>query len=216
MALPVLFSLVARLFRFTKFLPGPKPRLGDIANSFQVDIEIKNLEAFNKQIEDLADFERRYYGLFQDFVFQMHRYLIRLTPLDTGELRGGWTAYLNKYNEDFTKQILDASLYDDWKSSNITEEGRKYHVDFGKIREGMSQSVVEETKDTVILINPVAHGEYLEFGTSKIQGRHFTELARYKAEFWYKTIFNNFLNAFAKEGKLPKVDTNNTNNEVKS
>ena len=169
---------------------------------FNVSMSIENQERLQEILEMDKDFIRRAHGLFLDVVFQIHKYLIRLTPLDTGELRGGWTSILNKYNQDYTKQILDKSLYDDWKQSNRSAEGREYHIDPAKIVEGASKSFFEDVQFDVTLFNTVEQGEYMEFGTSNIQGRHFTELARYKGEFWFNVIFEKWFEKIADEGRI--------------
>lgn len=173
---------------------------------FKVEMSIENEERLDEILRMDQDFVRRAYGLFLDVVFQIHKYLIRLTPLDTGELRGGWTSILSKYNQDFTRQILDKSLYDDWKQTNKTAYSREYHLDPKKILEGASKSFFEDVPFDVTLFNAVEQGEYMEFGTSQVQGRHFTELARYKGEFWFNVIFENWFEKIAIEERIADTE----------
>lgn len=169
---------------------------------FVVEMRLENTERLDEILRMDEDFMRRAGGLFLDVVFQIHKYLIRLTPLDTGQLRGGWTSILNKYNQDYTRQIVDSSLYDPWKATNRSEEGRRYHFDLAMVAKGASQSLFEDLPMDVTVMNMVPHGEHMEFGTSQIQGRHTTELARYKGEFWFNTVFEKWFEKIASEGKI--------------
>lgn len=179
--------------------------------SFDVELDIENTERLAEILSMSADFERRAKGLFLDIVFQVHKYLIRLTPADELELRGGWTSVLRKYNQDFSKQVHDVTLYDFWKEQNVTPRSRAYHFDEGAIEQGASQSFFEEQPFDITLINAVPHGAYLEFGTAKIPARHFTDLARFKGEFWFNYVFEKWFDKVAAEGKIvaPEDQSNN-------
>jgi hypothetical protein len=178
-----------------------------MVRSFDVELHVENQERLAEILDMDEDFRRRANGLFLDLVFQIHKYLIRVTPEDTGELRGGWASILRKYNQDYSKQIRDTTLYDAWKSQNVTPYSREYHFDAGAAERGLSQSSYEDLPLDITVINAVPQGEYMEYGTSRIQGRHFTELARYKGEFWFNHVFEEWFNKIASEGKISQPDS---------
>ncbi len=122
--------------------------------------------------------------------------------MDTMELRGGWTSLLLKYNQDFSIQLGDTSLYKVWKQSNKTAYGREYHPDPTAFAKGVAQSTFEDLPFDISIINKVPQAFYLEYGTSKIPGRFFTELARYKGE---KTLNDNFEKWFDEIAKAEKI-----------
>lgn len=168
-----------------------------MATKFEVKMSVENEERLNEVLRMDKDFIRRAQGLFLDITFQVHKYLIRVTPLDTGELRGGWTSILNKYSQDYSRQILDKSLYDDWKQSNKTPEGREYHFDPSMVLKGAGQSAFEDLPFDVTVINSVPQGEYMEYGAGGRQGLHTTEFARYKGELALNTAFEKWFEAIA-------------------
>ena len=160
--------------------------------------ELKNLE---------EDFTSKMNDLFYTFIFRLHRYLIKVTPLDTGELRGGWTSILNKYSKDYSAQIFDVTYSDDAKAQNKTLEGRTYHLDYADVIKGASQSAFEEQPFDITLINNVIQGEYMEHGTGKIQARNFTANAMYKGEDDFKKLCEQWFGMMAHEEKVvdPKI-----------
>ena len=166
-----------------------------------------------KEIEDsFKKFDEYYRKLYKDLVGACHRYLIRVTPLHTGKLRGGWTSYLDKYQMDYSKQIFDTSLYGTWKKSNKTEEYRSYAMDSTKVDEGKAFSRLEDNlpKITDVSIeNLVEYKDSMDFGTSKVPGRHFTDVALYKSEHWFEKYFSQWLAKMEKAGLVvppPVVD----------
>ena len=165
-------------------------------------IELENPERLQEWFRIKDDFRKEAKALYLQTVFQIHKYLIRVSPLDTGELRGGWTGILNKYNQDFSVVIQDSSLYDHWKSQNKSQYGREYHFAMDQVIKGAQQSQFEESELDVTIINNVPYGEYLENGTSKIPARNTTELARYKGEYWFNERFNEWFEEIAKEEKI--------------
>jgi len=178
---------------------------------FGVSVEIGN-KAEVKQAENFEkDFERYNAMFFTSLVGEVHKYLIRLTPIHSGKLRGGWTAFLDKHQIDYTKQIRDTSLYDAWKATNITTEHKYYAFNSQKIEEGKDLSVSEDklpTMTDVTLLNFVPYKDFLEFGTNKIQGRHFSELARYRGEEHFTKNYEAWFSKLQQAGKIvrpPKV-----------
>lgn len=169
------------------------------------EIKLENPEVLETWLRIKPEFESKAKALFLQTVFEIHKFLIRVSPDDTGELKGGWTAILNKYNQDYSMEIQDHTLYDSWKQSNTTPEGRAYHFAIDQVLKGASQSTFEDAPFDITIRNNVPHAEYLENGTSKIPGRHTTELARYKGEAWFNSAFNDWFEKIAKEGKIVEV-----------
>jgi hypothetical protein len=171
--------------------------------AFTVGLTIENPQVIEDLVNMGNEFERRAQAVFLRFVFQVHKFLIRLTPADTGRLRAGWTSILDKYNQAYDRQFFDTSLYDPWKQ---TTKDPNYHWDAKAIAEGKALSTFQDEPFNITIINNVPYGEHLEFGTSVIQGRHFVELARYKAELWFQVIFESWLKRLAEEGKITDLD----------
>jgi len=183
-----------------RILPPP----GNINPISKTDfrIQIVNPERLQEMLNIKEDFEAQAKALFLNTVFEIHKYLILISPLDTGELRGGWTGILKKYGQDFEKQIRDTSLYDIWKSENKTPKSKEYHFSDDAVQQGINKSTIEDIAFSIAVINNVEYGEYLESGTSKIPARNTTELARYKGEYWFNKQFNDWYEKIAKEGKI--------------
>jgi hypothetical protein len=168
------------------------------------EISLENPERLEQWLKIKPDFEREAKALFLQTVFEIHKYLIRVSPMDTGELRGGWTGILNKYNQDYSVALMDTSLYDHWKSQNKSQYGKEYHFTLDQVLKGAGQSQFEDSPLDITVINSVLQGDIMENGTSKIQGRHTTELARYKGEYWFNKNFNEWFEQIAKEEKIVK------------
>jgi hypothetical protein len=177
--------------------------------SFRVSFSIGNPKEV-KEAEKLQEtFDKYYKKLYFDLVTEIHKYMIRITPAHTGQLRGGWTAFLNKHQIDYTKQMYDTSLYDSFKNGNFTPESKIYQFDSASIEMGKSKASVEDKfpADTDVSIsNGVEYKDYMDYGTSKIAGRHFTDLARYKGEFLFEQQFNRWLNKMEKAGAVVPAD----------
>lgn len=167
--------------------------------------EVKEMENFDK------NFKRYYVKLFSDLVAETHKYLIRLTPMHTGRLRGGWTAYLDKYQRDYARQLKDTSLYDSFKKQNKTAEHQVYKFDQAEFEKGKSESQLEDKlpNDTdVNLDNKVPYLDAMDYGTTEVPARHFTEQAKYKGELWFQMHFNMWLAEIERAGAIippPKV-----------
>ena len=155
-----------------------------MADGLRVTLELANPEIVEK-IKTLGDtFEREAQKTFLGFIFEVHKYLIRVTPIDTGELRGGWTAFLDKNNVDYARQIYDISIAD-------KAPGRDYHISEIGIQEGKGLSQFEAPNPfDITIINSVPYALYLEEGTSRMAGRNFVALTRYKAELLYQKVFD--------------------------
>jgi len=149
---------------------------------FKVEIRFGNPEAWEAAASMDKTFDAQYSKLFKDIVFECHRYLIRVTPMITGRLRGGWTSFLNKYNKDYSAAFIDVSLID----------ASRVQTDASAVADGMSVSSYEETPLGVTVINKVHYGGFVEFGTSKMQGRNFTLRAMYKSELIFENAVNNW------------------------
>lgn len=182
--------------------------------AFTVSIVIDNPEVLNLWLSMGDEFVKRAETVFLRYAFQVHKYLIRLSPADTGRLRGGWTALLEKYNQPYARQLFDTSLYDPIKAENKTPYSQDYHWDTTAIEEGRGMSSVQETPFNITLQNDVPYGEHQEFGTSLIQGKHFVELAKYKAELWFPVIFDKWFSKISKEGKIVDFAESDDESEI--
>ena len=186
-----------------KAIPTSTSKVGvSVGSPMIFSIGLENSEILAQWLNINVDFYRQAESLFLQTVFQIHKYLIRISPVDTGEVRGGWTAVLNKYRQDYTVAMTDFSLYDSWKQGNKTPEGREYHFAWDQVSKGANQSQFEEAPMDITVINSVPQAEYMETGTGKIQARETTELARYKGEYFFNEIFNDWFEDIAKEGKV--------------
>lgn len=180
-------------------------------SAFSVAFTIENPKEVKKSEKLLQKFDRLYKELFVNLVGEIHKYLIRITPIHTGKLRGGWTAFLNKHQIDYIKQLYDTTLYDAYKKANISLEHRDYKVDSASVEAGKGMSSLEDKLpgDTDVAVdNKVPYKDYMDFGTSTIPGRHFTDLARYKGELWFQIYFNEWFKRMEKAGAIvepPKV-----------
>lgn len=173
--------------------------------SFSLSFELVNIEEW-KKFENLEkEFTEKYKILYKDLVAEIHKYLIRLTPLHTGELRGGWTAFLEKYRYSYASQLFEHSLYDSFKTSNLSEEHRTYQIDPDAVEKGKQQSTLEDGLPGVTDVtveNQVTHGEPMEFGTGKVQARHTTERALYRGEQWFTEHFNRWFKMINDNGGI--------------
>lgn len=163
---------------------------------FVLKIDIDDPQPIIDTLNLGEDFRVELEKIFQRLVFEVHKYLIRVTPIDTGQLRGGWTGYLDTFQQDYSRQIFDTSLA-------IKARGRDYHIDPAEIQKGKAQSKWNQPDPlTVTLMNEVPYGFYLEFGTSKLEARNFTSLAWYKGELLFTNILTKWFEDIAKEGKI--------------
>lgn len=149
---------------------------------FTIDIKFSPPEAWNEWLKAGDLFTDYYKIMFKECVYQIHKYLIRVTPMQTGRLRGGWTGILNKYGIDYSAAMADTSLLDHFVDK----------VDSIAIAEGMGLSNFIDEDLCVSIINNVFYGEHVEFGTSKMEGQAFTEKARYKGEYIFKKAMDDW------------------------
>jgi len=149
---------------------------------FSIDFKFSPLEAWNTWFNSGELFTDYYKIMFKQCVFQIHKYLIRLTPMQTGRLRGGWTGILNKYGIDYSAAMADTSLLDHFIDK----------VDSVAIAEGMALSDFKDDDLYASIINNVFYGEFVEFGTSKMEGQAFTDKARYKGEYIFTKAMNDW------------------------
>ena len=163
---------------------------------FKIILEVENPKVF-EEFEALGDnFRAELEKTFKLLVFDINKYLIRVTPIDTGELRGGWTAFLDAEQEDYTKQIFDTSLA-------IKARNRDFHIGPAGIAKGKQFSTYEFPSPLdFTIINAVPYGFYLEFGTSVMRGRNFVAITRYKGEVRFEAIFNKWFADIAREGRI--------------
>lgn len=169
--------------------------------TFRVSVTIVNPEILDNFVELGEEFEAELENAFKELIIDTNKYLIRVTPVDTGELRGGWTAFLDSENEDYSRQIRDTSIA-------IKALGRKFNISPKGIAKGQAQSnFLFPTPLNWTIINNVEHGFLLEHGSSKIQGRNFVSLTRYKAELRFNTILLEWFEEIARTGKIVKFES---------
>lgn len=152
---------------------------------FSMRIEVVEPKKWNDLLVMDKLFIENYAHLFRDAVLQSHKYLIRVTPFETGRLRAGWSAYLEKEREDYSSSFLDTSLIN---SERPAPESTA-------IQEGKGLSSFQEKSLDVTVTNSVPYGQYNEYGTSKMAAQNFTSRAFYKAEY----IFTKALEAWSKK-----------------
>lgn len=173
----------------------------------RLTVSIDNPKEVKKIEKSIKRFSKYNLELYRNIVFEIHKYLIRVTPLDTGKLRGGWTAILDKYTKDYSRQIKDTSLYDAFKKANKTDYNREYHFDPSAVAEGKKFSIQEDKTPSIqdmAIDNQVPYKDVMDFG----KGVHFTARARYAGELWFERFYGEWLKKMEKEGKVvrpPKV-----------
>lgn len=170
------------------------------------EISLENPERLEQWLKIKPEFEKEAKALFLQTVFNIHKYLILISPLDTGELRGGWTGILNKYSQDYSAQIGDYTLYDHWKQQNKSVAGREYHFSLDQVLKGAGQSKFEDKVFDITVINEVVQANIMEneYGTGTTRGRHTTDLARFWGEDTFNRAFNKWFEQIAKEEKIVK------------
>lgn len=177
-----------------------KPSGAKAGGKFQVSITIDNPELLNTWLRLGDTFGVEIEKLTSNFIFEVHKYLMRVTPIDTGELRGGWTAYLDAHNIDYARQILDTSIAE-------KAPGRDYHISPDGIQIGQSFSNYSApTSLDVTIINNVPYGYFLETGTSKIPARNFVELTKFKAELLGEKVFKEWFEKISKADDVVPAD----------
>ncbi|MFA6971828.1 MAG: HK97 gp10 family phage protein [Gallionella sp.] len=173
--------------KWTKFEPYYE-REGE----FKIRIDVVDVEKWNHFLNLTPEFYDKYHRLFRNAVYEAHRYLIRVTPFDTGRLRAGWTSVLEKYRIDYAMAFIDTSLI----------ETRSTVVDPAAIEEGKGLSTMVDQPFDVTVTNNVPYAQYVEYGTSKMQGRHFTQKAMYKAEYILAKAFDAWFKQMAEAGDI--------------
>ena len=180
-----------------------KQRSGPLRMTLTIE-NIKEVKEIEKSIKRFSKYNLE---LYRNIVFEIHKYLIRVTPLDTGKLRGGWTAILDKYTVDYSRQIKDTSLYDSFKKGNKTPHHKEYHFSASAVAEGKTFSTAEDRtpgEQNIAVDNQVSYKDAMDFG----KGIHFTARARYAGELWFNKFYGEWLKKMEKQGKVvrpPKV-----------
>lgn len=190
---------------------------------FQVDLSIENRERLDEILAVDENLKKRIEELFLDVVFQVHKYLVRITALDTGELRGGWLGILKKYNQDYSRSIRDTKSAmgyvgtDYFKARNKTPYFREYHFSDAEVEKGAAQSFFEDLPMDVTVVNAVPHASYMEFGVPSkgIEARYSVDFARYKGEFWFNKVFEQYFEQVAEAEGIVAPD-DQSNNEIPS
>jgi hypothetical protein len=168
-------------------------------------ISVKNPEKLKEWEHAEEEFKQYARELYINIVAEVHKYLLRVTPMHTGKLRGGWTAFLDKYQKDYSKQLFDVSLYDSYKKSNTSKSNKSYQFSMSAVGEGKKYSQLLDklpNELSVSLNNLTPYGTYLNFGTSEVASQHFVEKAIYKGEYWLRLNFDAWLQTMSKAGKV--------------
>lgn len=169
----------------TKYPPFEAKYEGKVGENFTVTIQVSDVERWNKYLDLSPKLAAGFKKVFENVVVEGNKYLIRLTPFDTGRLRGGWTSYLDKKNVDYVAAFMDTSLI----------EVKQLRNDADAINEGKGFSSFTESENQVTLVNSVPYIEYVEHGTSRMPARNFTRRAMYKIEH----IFQKAVDGWMKE-----------------
>lgn len=188
---------MAQTFSASSLLREENPSEG---GAFSVRVEVVNPEVLQRWLEMGDDFEKMGVRAYNKFIFEVHKYLIRVTPIDTGELRGGWTSWLDANQQGYSRQIVDIALA-------IKAEGRDYHISPEGIEAGRKMSEFSAPTPTdITIINNVPYGFYLEAGTSRIPAQNFVEKAKFKAEFLFGQYFDTWFDKIAKASDIVEAD----------
>ena len=172
-------------------MPEPYQFSGGSRN-FTLTITINTPEKWDMWENVSSIFMDNFKVLFKYAVYDANKYLIRATPMMTGRLRGGWTSFLDKHNVDYSAAFMDVTLV----------EGHNEPLSQEAIMEGKALSSYIETDFLVSLINDVFYGDYVETGTSRMEGRHFTLKSLYKSEFIMKRYMENWTRKCSEESKI--------------
>ena len=172
-------------------MPEPYKFIGGNKN-YTLTITIVNPKQWDMWEGVESIFMENFKTLFKYAVYDANRYLIRITPMLTGRLRGGWTSFLDKHNEDYTAAFADVSLV----------EGHSEPLSNEAIEEGKALSTFEETDFVVSLMNAVEYADYVDSGTSVMDARNFTAKALYKFEFILKRYLEQWDTKCSEEGVI--------------
>ena len=172
-----------------------------VQSPLKTTLTIENPQQVKEAEKTLQTFNRFSVQLFRNVVFEIHKYLIRVSPIHTGKFRGGWTGFLDKFQQDYSRQMLDTSLYDAIKKGNITPEHREYAIDTGAVGAGKAFSSLEDKTPGELVVtieNKAPYGNYLEFE----KGGHFAARTQYIGEFWIQKHFELWLDNISKAGVI--------------
>ena len=180
-------------------IPFENPDSSPPGARFAITLQLENPEILNKLAQMGDEIISRSEKVFNNFIFETHKYLIRITPIDTGELRGGWTAFLDRYGIDYSRQIFDTSIA-------IKAPGREYHIDPTGIEKGKTFSQSDAAAFDNTITNNVPYGIFLDQGTSRIPAQNFVESAKYKAEFLFEKTYTDWFKKLEEQDDAEVVD----------
>jgi len=165
------------------------------------DIEIDGVlykdappEKLADAIEDMGEeFVEKAELVHRKSVFEILLELIRLTPVDSGRLRGSWTAFFAKHGaEDMYQNSLERPA--PGQATTKTKFSPKAFA------EGQADGeFIDQPFDTTIASN-VVYSKYVE------RRLKFVLKALAKGQTWYKENFRNFYKAIGREHGIPDVD----------
>jgi len=159
---------------------------------FSLSVTINTPEKWDMWQDVSSIFMDNFKVLFKYAVYDANKYLIRATPMLTGRLRGGWTSFLNAHNVDYSSAFMDVTLV--W--------GHNEPLSPAAINEGMMMSYYQESDFLVTLINAVPYVDYVEMGTSKMEGYNFTSKTVYKAEYIIKKYIEDWTAKCSEAGAI--------------
>lgn len=176
-------------------MPGPYKYEGGNRN-FRLIITIEDPKKWDMWENSKSIFTGYFKEVFKLAIYDVNKYLIRATPLRSGRLRGGWTSFLDKHSIDYSAAFMDTTLVEG-NNSVISQEA---------IREGKALSSFVETDFSVSIANAVEYADYVETGTSKMEGRNFTLKSVYKAELIIKNYIEEWLKKCSEKSEIVKPE----------
>ncbi len=168
----------------------------------EVHVKAETLQEIFKYFDGLhLKFERAALMIHRKTVFEILIYLIRLTPVVTGRLRGSWTPFLDKYGkQSFYARYLNDRALSGGRPKTIT--GRAMATLGGVV--GMS--AVDEGKrlgfylDNALLTTV---GSNVVYAGSVNQKSHYLDKTVAQAQTLINKNFESFLEASRKAGWIP-------------
>jgi len=127
--------------------------------NFSLDVETKifnqHIKDFNRKINVSTE------KVIKKFAFDVLARIIRHTPVDMGQARGGWFLAMEKLGEGSTKSV----------EINVSKGGKRFsqeEFEKGKAKGGFTDHTKGVFKDKwVEIVNGVEHVIFLEYGSSQ-------------------------------------------------
>lgn len=176
----------------------------------EVHVKSETLQEVFKYFDGLhLKFERAVLMVHRKSVFEILIYLIRLTPVVTGRLRGSWTPFLDKYGkQSFYARYLNDRSIAGGRPKTVT--GRALAVLGGVV----GLSAVDEGKrlgfylDNALLTTV---GTNVVYAGSVNQQSHYLDKTVAQAQLLINKNLEGFVEASRKAGWIPTLSDNPTN-----